>query len=141
MKTPLVIALAVALLCGCTTTPQPQTVQRIASAAQLASFTGAAFYLLDHPEDRQTFQIVLASVDALLASGSTDPDAFRLALSKLPMRELRSTRSGIIVAAAIMVWTEYESQITPATRDSITPIMRGVSDGLQAALAATEAHQ
>lgn len=129
-----ILALA-CLLMGCSTVPSNQTAQ-LAGIAEVAAFTGTAYYLADHPEKAPIFEAAKQALDGLIADGNSDPAAFSKALASLPIKELKGDKGAIMVGAAVILWDTYAGQITKLDQaKKVLPVIQAVRNGLARALA------
>lgn len=137
--------LALTLVCGCTTTPTGLSVPDpavIELVAQEASAIGANVWLAAHPNDREQFELALASVNALLATGKGSPSDLQAALSRLPIKELSSGKNQVIVTSAVVLINKAGQEIIKLDSAHVwsyyvQPVAQGIASGLQMALDAT----
>jgi hypothetical protein len=135
MKTiSLILLLACLSLVGCSTVPSDKTAQ-LAGLAEVAAFSGTAYYLADHPDKAPIFEAAKQALDGLIADGNSDPIAFQKALANLPVKELKGDKGVIVVGAAIILWDTYAGQITKLDQaKKVLPVIVAVRDGLARAL-------
>jgi hypothetical protein len=140
MKTiSIILLLACLSLVGCSTVPPNQTAQ-LAGIAEVAAFTGTAYYLADHPEKAPLFEAAKQALDGLINDGNSDPAAFSKALSALPIKELKGDKGVIVVGAAVILWDTYASQVTTLDqKQKVMPVVIAVRNGLARALVKPQA--
>lgn len=131
------------ILSGCSTTgaggPAGATneaarIERIAGVAEVAAYSGAGYWLLDHPQDRDKFAAAIAALGAVTG----DPVEFRNALGGLPVKELKGDKGALIVGAAVLLYETEFAQLTHIDqRSAVAVVARHVRAGLARALEQT----
>lgn len=123
------------LLMGCSTVQNPNQTAQLAGIAEVAAYTGTAYYLADHPEKAPLFEASLQALNGLINDNNSDPAAFTKALSALPIKELKGDKGVIVVGAAVILWDTYASQVTTLDQaKKVMPVVIGVRNGLARAL-------
>ncbi len=145
MKTILPLALltsALLLPLGCSTTSRPpptddqvERLTRIATVAEIAAYTGAGYYLLEHPGERDKVQIAITALDALSSTNGFNGAALQQALSTLPIKEFKSEKGSLLVGAAVLLYESELSRLTPIDQGPLVMLVSArVKNGLQRAL-------
>jgi hypothetical protein len=125
------------LLMGCKSVDQATTVTRVASIAELAAYTGASVYMLDHPESGPAFSAGLIALNLLIADERWDLNGFRAALEKLPTKELKGERGSILIGTAVLLFDQLAREYVDLDRTAwLKPVMIAVRDGLRRAVEA-----
>jgi hypothetical protein len=110
-------------------------VRRVAAIARGAAFDGAVIEIAQRPGDRAYFVAAKIELDDLLSSQNYDPVAFRAAILKLPIKELRSPVGAIVVNNAIEVFDELQAEHVDLSGVVwLAPVITAVRDGFQKAL-------
>lgn len=139
-------ALALLVSSGCSSTPrnsaQPedgvQRMARVATVAELAAYTGAGYWLLEHPQDRDKVGMVVLALDQLGSTNGFNALALHQALSALPVKELKSDKGALIVGAAVLLYETELSRLTPIEQNTYVAIVASrVRSGLNRALEQT----
>src|SRR5258708_36130060 len=142
-KIPIAVLCSLCLLLfnsGCASVaPTPaadaQRLQRLATIAELAAFSGTTYWLSGHPLDRQYFAVSLAALDSLLKDRNYDPQALTAALSSLPVRQLQGDKGALIVSAATILYDGYASEVVNLDKATyIAPVIAAIRNGLFRAL-------
>lgn len=136
-----ILALTLSLV-GCTTTSTGQKVVDPAVLeliAQSASSTGAIFWLADHPEDRDKFELARKSLKTLIATGNGNAADLQAALAALPIKQLQGDKGVIIVSSAVTVLTLAGKELAKLDKGQVyslyvLPVAQGLLDGLDQAL-------
>lgn len=140
------ITLIVAALCisfaGCTTTSTGQKVVDpvlLQAIAQSAAATGASFWLQDHANDREQFDMARKSLRALIATGNGSAADLQAALQSLPIKQLQGQKGVIIVSSAVTVLTIAGKELAKLDKGQVyslyvLPVAQGLLDGLDQAL-------
>ncbi len=132
--------LPLALLTGCASVgsnpaADAQRIQRLATIAELAAFTGTQYWLGSHPQDRPYFALSLAALDSLLKDRNYDPQALSTALSGLPVRQLQGDKGALIVSAATILYDGYANEVVNLDQAVyIAPVISAIRNGLFRAL-------
>jgi hypothetical protein len=135
-----IIAIISLLLPGCATAPKPTDDQvdrlnRIATVAEIAAYTGAGFWLVEHPTERDKVQLAITALDALSSTNGFNGAALQQALSTLPLKELKSEKGSLLVGAAVLLYETEFSRMTPIEQGPLVAIVSArVKSGLQRAL-------
>lgn len=123
---------------GCGTVPKEEQLRQMTTIAELASYTGARFHLIDNPQDRAFFEASKEALDVMLRDGDYDPGAFALALQGLPVDELKDDKGTLIIGAAVILWDSYSSRVFDLDKEQyIRPVIVAVRNGLARALLAS----
>jgi hypothetical protein len=145
VKTPLpalgvLCALCGILVSGCASigsnpAAEAQRIQRLATVAELAAFSGSSYWLGGHPQDRPYFALSLAALDSLLKDRNYDPQALTAALSSLPVKQLQGDKGALIVSAATILYDGYASEVVNLDKAIyIAPVIAAIRNGLFRAL-------
>lgn len=135
---------------GCRTvqtgaTPKPQTelvidesrVRQIAGVCELAGYNGTYLYLLDNPEDKDKFELVVKNLDTVIL-GNLTVESFMQVVQDLPIKELQSAKGVVIVDSAIILWGIYKGDVVKLDKleqvEKLTPIALGLRNGIARAL-------
>lgn len=119
------------------TSPQPDAtkIRRVATIARLAAFDGAMITIDSRPGDRAYFVASKSALDGLLRDQNYDPIAFREAIQKLPIKELKGPAGSILVNTAVEVFDELETETVSLDRSVwLLPVITAVRDGFAKAL-------
>lgn len=138
--------LAIAMLClvmaGCVTSPTGnRTVDPIVLTAvsQEAAAVGASLWLSSHPQDRAQFELARTSLAALVALGNGSPADLQVALSGLPIAQLKGTQGSVIVSGAVVLLDTAGRELAKVDSskiydDFVKPVAQGLIAGLDQAL-------
>lgn len=133
MKTIAPLLLAIALLCGCATTPQTDTqkVARVATISRQAAFVGTKVYLQENPDARPYFVASAAALDVLLQSQNVTPEDFSKAMQGLPVKELQSDSGALIVGSAVVLYDAFLAEHVNLDANAyLRPVIAAVHDGI-----------
>lgn len=122
---------------GCASTLKGKADQ-LSPLVESASYVGAAFDLLSHPERRPTYEAVYAELDALVKGGRFDLLQFKAVLAKLPIKELRDSKTTLLIDTSIILFDNYTGQLSNLEgfkAEFLLPIASKVRDGLGRAIA------
>lgn len=131
-------------LSGCASTPKPtedqvERISRAATVAEIAAYTGAGFWLLEHPGDRDKVTLAISALDGLSSTNGYSGLALAQALSILPIKELKGEKGSLLVGAAVLLYETELSRLTPIEQGPYVAIMTGrIRAGLQRALDQTK---
>ncbi len=133
------VGLVLALLhTGCATQPVPSAVdwKRFEPMFEVAAYTGAKIYLVEHPEQRQLFVTTVDLLDALVADPQLNASKFAVALQDLPIKELQDPKAAIIIGSSLVLWSAYKDRLPLGEEGAavLRPIAVRVRNGLGAAL-------
>jgi len=92
---------ALALLVGCTTTPQTESdrARRVESGVRLAVFLGASLDLQKSPERRPAYEAASKGLSALVAQEKWDVTALALALAETGNEKFKDDQTVILILA------------------------------------------
>lgn len=139
----MLLTLGMAFLSGCASTPKPeeremQRLSHAATVAELAAYTGAGYWLLDHPKDRDKITMAVLALEALSATNGFNAIALHQALSSLPIKELKSEKGSLFVGAAVLLYEAELSRMTPIDQGPYVAVISSrVRAGLLRALEQT----
>ncbi len=128
---------------GCATAPPAEDevarLHRVATVAEIAAYTGAGYWLLEHPNDREKITIAVAALDALSSTNGFSAAALHKALLTLPISELKSDKGALLVGGAVLLYEAELNRLTPIHQGPYVAVVTGrVRAGLQRALDQTK---
>lgn len=139
MMKKLVACAAICLLSlGCSTTGGSKTQQqRIESGVYVASAIGTSIALQEHPEWRPGFELALNDLK-ILETQPADMVTLMAIITRLPVKELRSSQATLIIEGAIILLSDQFGTTEVAGVDDkvkdirpyIIAIRRGIERGL-----------
>jgi hypothetical protein len=103
--------------------------------ANTAALLGTQEAIAKNPELRPKFELALASLNALVDAGSTDPLAFRNVLNTLPVKELKSREARIAINLASIAFYRYGQSVALDDKSHVASALRAVRDGIRDGLA------
>lgn len=121
------------LLCmtGCAGLQGGNAAGELAFWANTAANIGTQEAVLEHPELRPKFEAALASLNALVDAGSTDPGAFRNVLNSLPVKELKGREARIAINLASIAFYRYGQNVALDDKSYVGAALRAVRDGIR----------
>lgn len=131
----LIASVALLLGQGCASIGNSNGTQELAFWANAAANIGTQEALAEHPELRPKFETALASLNALVDAGSTDPLAFRNVLNTLPVKELKTREARIAINLASIAFYRYGQSVALDDKSYVGAALRAVRDGIRDALA------
>jgi len=135
MKSGLALVCALGLGTGCATTDQATRAARLQGMVEMAAYSGAAFHLVDHPEDFPRFELAGQTLNLLIRDGQFDVIKFRRALAGLPVRELKGEKGSILIEAGVVFFDALSRETVEVERRAyLKAVMVGMRDGLQRAV-------
>jgi hypothetical protein len=148
MKTILVaLALAAALLTGCTTTRDGVVTTRTVDTVKmsnvvfLASQTGVSVAVRKAPENSIYFRTTLSILDAVIANGTTDPQEILRALSALGLG-VEDADVATAITSGFSLYQIYFGDVVAARVDrvqNLRPILESFRAGIRSGLALASA--
>jgi len=126
--------LLLALLSGCISIRTTSELRRAESLARVSSYVGAALYLERNPEDLKYFVAARNALTTALATNEVDPSAIRESLAIIPIGELRSDRSAIILTSAVLLLEEINISMPIESSGMARAVGIGARDGLDLAI-------
>lgn len=134
MKTKLIsLALAASLLCGCGTIA-PDNMQRVQTAAKIATYVGATEYLRSHPETRPAFVTAKTTLTQLSQSETLDWVTLLAVVNQLPVKQLQNERAKVIVTVATITISDYAGALPLDRLKELQPLAGAMAEGLTLAL-------
>ena len=134
-----------ALFTGCASTPKApkeddlQRMTQAATVAEIAAYTGAGYWLVEHPNDRGKIEMAITALDALSATNGFNGAALSQALSGLPIKELKSQQGSLLIGAAVLLYETELTRLTPIDQGPYVAVISGrIRAGLQRALDQTK---
>jgi hypothetical protein len=117
---------------GCTT--HPPAAQRAQSAARLAAYVGTADFLITHPEARPRFESAIAALRRIETSENVDLPTLLTVVQQLPVHELKSDRTLLIVSAATLLLADYTGALPVEQWNDLRPLARAIREGIELGL-------
>lgn len=118
---------------GCKTTGQDR-LDRAATIAGLAAFTGTSVYLAKNPKDRSYFEAARTAIKALIDSENFDPAALASALQKLPINELNGPNGSIYVSVAVVLWDSLAKDTISIDKAKMGVLLKRIYEGFDQAI-------
>ncbi len=143
----LILQFCLVLLCGCASAPRPAPapadevtrISQVATVAEIAAYTGAGYWLLDHPKERDKVTLAVAALDALSSTNGFNGAALTQALASLPISQFKSEKGTLLVGAAVLLYETEFSRLTPIEQGPYVAVVASrVRAGLQRALDQTK---
>lgn len=139
MKLKLLLLLsAVSLLTGCVNLGAPgtktDTIEDVKFWSSTAATFGAQYALMQNPGYRPQFEIVVAQLDQMVASGNFNATTFHGVLSTLPIKELKSPEALLAITTATVIYQRYGKSVALDDTSYVGAAVVGVRDGLKLAL-------
>lgn len=132
-----------ALFLGCSSLT-PERVSVLSQIAGQAAQIGASEWLAKHPEQKPSFDAVIAALIALQKAGNTNQDAWVERLSTLPIDAFRGPDGELYVsprskepvpdAARVVVWDKHLNKSTTVRGTATLPVLRSALFGLRRAV-------
>lgn len=125
---------AALLFCSCASLT-PERVQVLSAIAQQAAHLGVQEWLRTHPTHRDSFQLVLSTLTALLRAGETNQAVYAAYLNSLPTRTLAGPAGELYVTGdRLVIWdAELEKAVAVEGRAE-QPVIRATVAGMTRAL-------
>lgn len=103
---------------------------------EVAAYTGAKIYLVEHPEMETLFMSAVDVLDALVADPQINVAKLANALQGLPIKELQDPKAAIIIGSTIVLWNAYKDQIPIGDEGAavLRPIAVRLRNGLGTAM-------
>jgi hypothetical protein len=122
----------------------PERIAILAAIAGQAAQIGAQQWLATHPEHRAAFDAVITAIRALVAQGTTNPNAYVELLESLPTSKLAAPSGELMWSgrpkdghgvAAILVWDGELAKPVVIEEAAVLPVMKAATAGLKRATA------
>ena len=138
----LVLAAALAIPTGCTTTSDGRKVPDpivLTAIAQDAAYVGTTITLQTNPQYRPAFDQARLALEGLVAAGSGSPSDLQDVLSRLPVKQLQGTNGAIVVQQAVVILNAARAELAKLDKAQVysgyvQPIAQGLLAGLDQAL-------
>lgn len=118
---------------GCSTV-QPETRARIESAAKLTAYIGSSEYLRAHPETRPAFVLARDELTRLSTAEQLDFPTLLAVVDRLPVKELKSERTQLIVTSATLLLSDYAGALPVERLKELQPLAAALAAGLDLGL-------
>ncbi len=131
------VLLAITLLTsqGCATFGgNSTTIQRVQTASKLAAYVGASEYIRQHPETRVAFTLARDQLIQIESSEHVDLTLLMSILDRLPVKDLKSERSQLLITAATIVLSDFAGSLPVDKLDELKPVAKSIREGLDLAL-------
>lgn len=137
--TGLVLAVALAVFSGCASKPGGGgkiNWKDFEPMVEVAAYTGAKIYLIEHPDQRPVFEHTVSVLDALVADPEINAAKLSMALQELPIKELQDPKAAIVIGSTLVLWNAYKDRLPIGEEGSavLRPIGVRLRNGLGAAL-------
>lgn len=106
----------------------------IAVSANLAAYIGASVDIKDNPSRRAVWLVSKEALDSLIRDSDYNPASFMGALQKLPIKELKSSKSTLVVGSAVMLWGRLAARIDINQVELVRIALPAVRNGIKQAL-------
>lgn len=107
----------------------------LAADANLAAYIGASVDIADNPERKPFYAASVSLLDSLIRDENYEPAAFMAALTNLPVKELKGSKSTLIVGSAVALWNRAAARIDINKSELVKRVAPAVRDGLRRAVA------
>jgi len=109
--------------------------RRIQTSVKLAAYLGTSSYLQSHPETRTAFIIAANELRSLAIADNIDAVNLLAIVNRLPIKELESDQSKIIITAATIILSDFAGELQLDQLKQLQPIAAAMAEGIELGLA------
>jgi hypothetical protein len=125
------IIITLLAMSGCSTLSNRTQGEKLAPIFKLAAYIGTAEALSQNPEWRQAFSDASQEITHLASQETIDFVTLYAAISKLPVKELKSDRATILITSANILLMEFsEGPVSLDTVADLRKIAEAIRDGI-----------